>query len=349
MLAKVASDMNKPDGQFAVDASERGMLAFLHGLPVRKVPGVGKATEKLLKEVLDVHTVGELWERRDRLALAFTQIQSTWLLRVYMCDTESAGATPRGFGSGVGVSSLQDHGAERQSFSIERTFRDEARPAELETRLRELCRDLAAECVEKGAAGRCVTLKLKGANDFQVHSKQISFATAVPRHGAEGADLHEVALPLLKPLLGQMQPPTVRLMGVRVTHLDAKPSASSSSAKTPGPLDKLFARQVAQLSEQERRRLEHEHEPEGQEGNGPHEPPSQLVVDICAEDEHEGGSGCAGDPQASLCPVCSHALPDDNAAINEHLDSCLRIPTASSGEPSKRARTIDYFFRRQAP
>ncbi len=97
------------------------------------------------------------------------------------------------------------------------------------------------------------------------------------------------------------------------------------------------------------RRIEHEHEPEGQEGNGPHEPPLQLVVDICAEDEHEGGSGSAGDPQASLCPVCSHALPDDNVAINEHLDSCLRIPTASSGEPSKRARTIGYFFQRPAP
>ncbi len=72
-----------------------------------------------------------------------------------------------------------------------------------------------------------MTLKLKGASDFQVHNKQIAFATAVPRRGAEGACLYEVALPLLKPLLKQMQPPTVHLMGVRVASLDAKPGASS--------------------------------------------------------------------------------------------------------------------------
>jgi DNA polymerase kappa len=347
MLAKVASDMNKPDGQFAVGASEQAMLAFLHDLPVRKVPGVGKATEKLLKEVLNVHTVGELYNRRDGLTLTFTQLQSTWLLRVCLCDTENAGATSRGWGSGVGVSAFQDHGAERQSYSIERTFREEARLAELESRLRELCRDLAAECVEKSAAGRCVTLKLKGASDFQVYSKQITFATAVPRRGSEGADLYDVALPLLKPLLKQMQPPTVRLMGVRITHLDSKPS---SSAKTPGPLDKFFAQQAAQLSEQQQRRLELEHdelEPEGQQGNGPHEP-LQFVADVCADDDNEEGSG-GGDKPASICPVCSLALPDDNVAINEHLDSCLRIPGASPAEPSKRARTIDDFFRRQAP
>lgn len=37
MLAKVASDINKPDGQYMVKASREGVLAFVRQLPIRKV------------------------------------------------------------------------------------------------------------------------------------------------------------------------------------------------------------------------------------------------------------------------------------------------------------------------
>ena len=37
MLAKVASDMNKPDGQFLVEPTREGMLGFVRQLPIRKV------------------------------------------------------------------------------------------------------------------------------------------------------------------------------------------------------------------------------------------------------------------------------------------------------------------------
>ena len=36
-LAKVASDMNKPDGQFTVPATREAVLEFVHKLPIRKV------------------------------------------------------------------------------------------------------------------------------------------------------------------------------------------------------------------------------------------------------------------------------------------------------------------------
>ena len=56
-LAKVASDWNKPDGQFAVHRDE--VEDFLTELPVRKLHGVGKVTaEKMAK--LGINSCGDL-------------------------------------------------------------------------------------------------------------------------------------------------------------------------------------------------------------------------------------------------------------------------------------------------
>src|SRR5881394_1442594 len=63
-LAKIASDWKKPDGLFVIRPHQ--VEAFLVGLPVRKIPGVGKATEAVMTEI-GVATVGDL--------LRFTQEQ----------------------------------------------------------------------------------------------------------------------------------------------------------------------------------------------------------------------------------------------------------------------------------
>ena len=38
MLAKIASDINKPDGQYLVEPTREGVLNFMQNLPIRKVP-----------------------------------------------------------------------------------------------------------------------------------------------------------------------------------------------------------------------------------------------------------------------------------------------------------------------
>nr|WP_314418785.1 DNA polymerase IV [uncultured Erwinia sp.] len=48
-LAKIASDMNKPNGQFVITPDE--MSDFLLGLPLEKIPGVGKVTARKLEEL----------------------------------------------------------------------------------------------------------------------------------------------------------------------------------------------------------------------------------------------------------------------------------------------------------
>ncbi len=57
LLAKIASDWHKPDGQFEVKESEVG--AFIADLPVRKIQGIGKVTAEKLDH-RGVKTCGDL-------------------------------------------------------------------------------------------------------------------------------------------------------------------------------------------------------------------------------------------------------------------------------------------------
>jgi DNA polymerase-4 len=66
LLAKIASDWNKPDGQKEVRPD--GIDAFLRDLPVGRLPGIGPKMKARLAE-LRVHTCGEL-RRLDKLELA---------------------------------------------------------------------------------------------------------------------------------------------------------------------------------------------------------------------------------------------------------------------------------------
>jgi DNA polymerase IV len=56
-LAKIASDWRKPDGIFVIQPQDAE--AFLLPLPVGRIPGVGKVTEKNLED-LNIKTVGDL-------------------------------------------------------------------------------------------------------------------------------------------------------------------------------------------------------------------------------------------------------------------------------------------------
>ncbi|KAA9002452.1 DNA polymerase IV [Affinibrenneria salicis] len=67
-LAKVASEQNKPDGQFVI-TPER-MEAFLLALPLEKIPGVGKVTAQRLAEK-GLHTCADV-RRYDLAALLKT-------------------------------------------------------------------------------------------------------------------------------------------------------------------------------------------------------------------------------------------------------------------------------------
>ena len=56
-IAKIASDFNKPSGVTVIKNNE--MLTFIHPLPVRKIYGVGKKTEKIFTDI-GIKTIKDL-------------------------------------------------------------------------------------------------------------------------------------------------------------------------------------------------------------------------------------------------------------------------------------------------
>ncbi|WP_434476317.1 DNA polymerase thumb domain-containing protein, partial [Escherichia coli] len=56
-LAKIASDMNKPNGQFVITPAE--VPTFLQTLPLAKIPGVGTVSAAKL-EAMGLRTCGDV-------------------------------------------------------------------------------------------------------------------------------------------------------------------------------------------------------------------------------------------------------------------------------------------------
>uniref|UniRef100_A0A915Q6K7 DNA polymerase kappa n=1 Tax=Setaria digitata TaxID=48799 RepID=A0A915Q6K7_9BILA len=66
MLAKVCSDINKPNGQFHLLNEREAILTFMKDLPIRKISGIGPVTEAVLKGI-GLEKCGDLYERRGVL------------------------------------------------------------------------------------------------------------------------------------------------------------------------------------------------------------------------------------------------------------------------------------------
>lgn len=77
----------------------------MHSLPVRKIPGIGRVTERWL-EALDVRTIEDIWVHRGKLRLADVGMDS--LLKAYL---------------GIGSSNVEPGKREnRKSVGTESTF-----------------------------------------------------------------------------------------------------------------------------------------------------------------------------------------------------------------------------------
>merc|ERR1719462_925453 len=154
-LAKVASDMNKPDGQFMVVAREGEILEFVRGLSIRKVGGVGNVSEQLLNAI-GVFTCKDIFEKRAEIKLLFSEISFEFYMEV---------------SQGLGATSIEPPDErERKSMSTETTFQDTADRKVLLNTCKELCRDLAEDLANKEILGSAVTVKIKS-HDFKLKTK----------------------------------------------------------------------------------------------------------------------------------------------------------------------------------
>ncbi|XP_031465169.1 DNA polymerase kappa isoform X4 [Phasianus colchicus] len=197
MLAKMCSDRNKPNGQCRISPERQAVLDFIKDLPIRKVPGIGKVTEKMLK-ALGIVTCSELYQQRALLSLLFSEASWRSFLDISL---------------GLGSTHLEKDG-ERKSMSTERTFSEINTAEDQYSLCRELCRELAQDLQKEGLKGKTVTLKLKNVN-FEVKTRASTVLSSV---SAED-EIFAVAKMLLGTEIDSVAPHPlrIRLMGVRVS------------------------------------------------------------------------------------------------------------------------------------
>ena len=143
-LAKIASDWRKPDGLFVIQPVE--IDGFLAPLPVGRLPGVGKVTEKKL-ERLGVKTVGNL------RYLELTMLERSfgrYGLRLY--------ELARGIDDNPVVPNRPT-----QSVSAEDTFEQDVLLIETEPMIRRLAEKAWSASRKESRVARTVVLKLKTA------------------------------------------------------------------------------------------------------------------------------------------------------------------------------------------
>jgi len=172
-LAKIASDWRKPDGLFVIKPHQ--VERFLTPLPVRKIPGVGKATEAVLYE-MKIHTVGDLrtFEESELLARF-----GKWGTRLW--------ELARGIDDHPVVPSRK-----RKSWSSENTFATDITRAEAANWITEQAHKLWESLEQRSMRGRTVTVKLR-TPDFRTATRQLS----PPELPAGGDDLARIGVTLL--------------------------------------------------------------------------------------------------------------------------------------------------------
>jgi len=167
-LAKIASDWRKPDGLFVIRPHQ--VAEFLVGLPVRKIPGVGRATEEVLNG-MSVTTVDDLLRfTRQELVDRFGK----WGTRLW--------ELARGIDESPVVPSR-----ERKSWSSENTFAHDITMPEVAGYIREEAHKLWDATSRKELVGRTVTVKLR-TGDFKTATRQLT-PDAPPSNGDELAEI----------------------------------------------------------------------------------------------------------------------------------------------------------------
>jgi DNA polymerase-4 len=155
LVSKVASDMAKPRGILYVFAGSEA--SFLGPLRVGKLPGVGKVTERRLKE-LGILWVGQLAELGRE---ALSEIFGCWGESLY---SKSVGLDTPHF----------EFREEPQSISHEHTFdKDTRNPEEIQKTVSALVQKSAHRLREHKMYARTVTLKIRD-RDFRTRTRAIS-------------------------------------------------------------------------------------------------------------------------------------------------------------------------------
>ena len=194
LVAKIASDLDKPDGLVVVAPGTEQEL--LRPMSVAVIPGVGPATAERLRRV-GVHTVADLEKvSSDELVRVVGQAHGTSLYRLARADDDRPVVAER----------------ETKSISVEGTYDTDLVDKRLLEGLVDRQAGQVAERLRKARlSGRTVTVKIR-LHDFTTHTRSSTLPAPT--------DNTRVVARLARALLGEVDTSGgVRLLGVGVSGL----------------------------------------------------------------------------------------------------------------------------------
>jgi len=196
--AKIASDLQKPNGLTYIDESR--LRETLAPLPVSKISGIGRKTERSLKE-LGINTIGELAKCPPKILFDRFGKSAVWFW---------------GIANGEERVEVEENFV-IQSIGAEHTFeRDTDDWSTIDKELVALTHSVHSRLTDEKMAYRTVVLKIrfKGFETY-TRTKSLRFPTTEER------TITEIICELCAEF--KSNPKEVRLVGVRISGLESKP------------------------------------------------------------------------------------------------------------------------------
>ncbi|KAK0640403.1 DNA polymerase kappa [Lasiodiplodia hormozganensis] len=319
-LAKICSNKNKPNGQFRLANDRATIMTFMKDLPTRKVNGIGRVFEREL-DAIGVKTCGDIYEHRAYLPKLFGEKAFHFLMQCYL---------------GLGRTKIQPaEEYERKSVGTESTFRDMSDKDELRAKLWHTAEELEKDLERTQFKGKTLVLKVK-LHTYEVLTRQTAPPFAVYRK----EDLYKYALPMLAKLEKEIPGMTLRLMGLRVTHI---------ISMKKGPIDffGLNKRTTAESSTSQQQSTSLQNAKTGDEGEWEVWPEEEFEeaarqereADFAetlrlSQQEDQSRQRQPGEENQDQpldqpmethwdCPICLRPQPANDRAFNDHIDFCL--------------------------
>ena len=195
-IAKVASDINKPNGQKTIPPEE--VISFLEGLDVRKFHGVGKVTQEKMYKLgiftgadLKKYSLADLEDKFGKSGKHYYQVVR-----------------------GIHLSEVKPNRI-RKSLGAERTFSENiSSEIFMLERLEQIAAEVERRLKNKDVAGKTITLKIKY-SDFSIQTRSKTLAYYI---SSKSLLLEEA-----KNLLYQEEiRESVRLLGISVANLNTE-------------------------------------------------------------------------------------------------------------------------------
>ncbi len=198
LVSKIAAGFRKPDGLTVVKPEDAE--AFLAPLPVGKLYGVGKKTEKVMKKI-GIETIGDLAKyNAEKLIETFGKT-----LGVYFHSAAK----------GIDEEPVQERGR-AESISRIKTLKEDTRDLEvvLET-VDRLCGEVHSRVVQQGLSFRSVGI-MAVMTDMSVHSRTKTFENSTNELEA----LRSTAKELFERFLRQQAELEIRRVGVKASNFE---------------------------------------------------------------------------------------------------------------------------------